>query len=169
MPITKLHNFCPQIIGALRCDKCYAEIKGTFYLKNLGRKLRKFISACDICQRSKHMNRAYDVIERHHVLKRPGELCAVYLYGSLPTSRGNVRFIFVCYDMFTEHVKLYSLKAATTKACLNKLLNLYFIDLIKPEVVLSDNVSQFRRTVWTKRLKEQGVCARFSPIRHPER
>jgi hypothetical protein len=70
-------------------------VKGTFYFRNLGRKLRKFIVDYDRCQRTKHMNRAYDVTEKHHFLKRLAELCAVDLYGSLPTSRGNVRFIFV--------------------------------------------------------------------------
>jgi len=93
-------------MGHLGSDKCYAEIKGTFYFRNLGRRLRKFIEACDNCQRSKHMNRAYDVMERHQVPKSPGQLCAVDLYGSLPTSLGNVKFISVCYDMFTKHVKL---------------------------------------------------------------
>ena len=114
------------------------------------------------------MNRAYDVTERHHFLKHPGELCGVDLYRSLPTSCGNVRFIFVCYDTFSKYVKLYPLKSATTKACLNKLLNHYFVNVIKPKVVLSDNGSQFRSPVWTKKLKEQDVCARFSAIRHPE-
>ena len=70
--------------------------------------------------------------------------------------------------MFSKYVKLYSLKSATTKACLNKLLNHYFVNVIKPEVVLSNNGSQFRSLVWTKRLKEQGVYTRFLPIRHPK-
>jgi hypothetical protein len=114
------------------------------------------------------MNTAYEVIDKHHMPKDPGELCAVDLYGSLPTSRGNVKFIFVCYDMFTKHVKLYALRSATTKSCLNKLLNHYCRNVIKPKVVLSDNGSQFRPPAWTKRLKEQGICAKFTPIRHPE-
>ena len=96
----KVIKFVHTSLGHLGSEKCYAEIKGTFYFRNLGRKLREFIAGCDLCQRSKHMNRAYDVTERHHVPKRPGELCAVDLYGSLPTSRGNVRFIFyvtICF------------------------------------------------------------------------
>jgi len=150
----KVMKFVHTSMGHLGSDKCYAEIKGTFYFRNLGRKL---ITACDLCQRTKHTNRAYDVTERHHFPKRPGELCAVDLYGRLPTSRGNVRFIFVCYDTFSKYVKLYPLKSATTKACLNKLLNHYFVNVNKPEVVLSDYGSQFRSPVWTKKLKEQDV------------
>jgi hypothetical protein len=48
------------------------------------------------------------------------------------------------------------------------LLNHYFVNVIKPEIILSDNGSQFRSPVWLKKLKENDVTVRFSPIRHPE-
>jgi len=162
--MTFVHTF----LGHLGSDKCYAEIKDTFHLKNLGRKLRKFIAACDLCQRTKHMSSACDVTEKHYLPKSPGELCAVDIYGSSPTSRGNVRYIFVHYDVFSKYVKLYPLRSATTKACLNNLLNHYFVNVIKPKIILSENGSQFRSPVWLKKLKGYDVTTRFSPIRHPE-
>jgi hypothetical protein len=154
----KVMKFVHTSLGHLRSDKCYAEIKDTFYFRNLGRKLRKFITACDLCQQAKHMNRAYDVAERH-LPKRPGEMCAFNLFGSLPTLWGNVRYIFICYDRFSKYVK-----SATTKACLNKLLNHYFFPVIKPKLVLSDKGSQFRSPVWLKKLKENYVTTRFHPL-----
>jgi len=97
----KVMMFVHASLGHLGSYKCYAEIKDTFHFRNLGRKLRNFIAVCDLCQRSKHMNRAYDVTEKRLLPKRPGELCAVDQYGSLPTSRGNVKYIFVGYDVFS--------------------------------------------------------------------
>ena len=97
------------------------------------------------------MNRASDVTERHHLPKRPGELCAVNLYGRLPTSRGNARYVFVRYDVFSKYLKLYPLKSAKTKACLNKLLNHKFVSVIKAKIMLSDNGSQFSPPVWLKK------------------
>jgi len=96
-PEQKVMRFVHTSLGHLGSDKCHAEIKDTFHFRNLGRKLRKFIAACDLCQRTKHMNRAYDVTEKHHLPKSPGELCAVDLYGGLPTSRGKVRYISSLY------------------------------------------------------------------------
>jgi len=157
----KIMLFVHTSLGHLGSDKCNAEIKDTFHFRGLSRKLRKFIATCDLCQRTKHMNRAYDVAERHHLPHLPGELCAVDLYGNLPTSRSNVKYIFVCYDVFSKYVKLYPIKSATTNACINRLLNHYFINVIKPKVVLSDNGSQFRSPVWTKKLKEHDVRTRF--------
>ena len=137
----------------------------TFHFRNLGRKLKNFIADCDICQRSKHMNRAYYVTEKRLLPKRPGELCAVDLYGSLPTSRVYVRYIFVCYYVFSKYVKLYPLKSATTKAKVPKSI---FCQFIEPDIILSDKGSQFRSPVWLKKPKERDVTKRSSTIRHPE-
>ena len=38
--------------------------------------------------------------ERSHLPIKPGSLCAFDLFGSLPTSRGGVKYILVCYDVF---------------------------------------------------------------------
>jgi len=45
------------------------------------------------------MNTAYDVTDKYHLPKRPGDLCVVDLYGSLPISQGNDKYIFVFYEI----------------------------------------------------------------------
>ena len=107
-------------------DKYLQEIKYVFHVKDLGRKLRKFIACCDVCQKIKHPNRSVDVEEKRHFPKKPGDVCAVDIYGSLPISRGDVRCILLCSDVISKCIILYALKSATTKACLNKLVNHYF-------------------------------------------
>ena len=79
-----------------------------------------------------------------------------------------VRYILVCHDVFSRYIKLYPLKSATTKACLNRLINKYFGDVIKPRCILSDNATQFRSPSWSRQLQQQGVGILFAPIRHPE-
>jgi hypothetical protein len=164
----KVLRFVHHSLGHLGVDKCLEEIRYMFQVKNLGRKLRKFIASCDVCQRVKHPNRSITIEEKHHFPTRPGDVCAVDIYGSLPVSKGNVRYIFVCYDVFSKFIKLFALKSATTKACLNKLVNQYFGKVIKPKVILSDNGTQFRSSAWQKQLQQYGVDVRFTPIRHPE-
>ena len=93
---------------------------------------------------------------------------ATDIYGSLPTSRAGVRYILVYHDVFSRYIKLYPLRSATTKACLNELINKYFGDVIKPKCSLSDNATQFRSPSWSRQLQQQGVDIRFAPIRHPE-
>jgi hypothetical protein len=131
-------------------------------------KICKFIAYCDLCQRAKLPTQSYTIEEIHHLPTKPGDLCAVDLYGSLPTSHGGVKYILVCYDVFSKHVKLYPLRAATTNACLNKIISKYFEEVIKLQVIMSDNGSQFRSPSWKKKLSEHEVEVRFSPVRHTQ-
>ena len=94
----------------------------TFHVKNLGRKVRRLISHCDICRRVKHPNRRFEKESRSHIPKAAGELCVVDLYGPLPTGRGGVCYIFVCLGVFTKFMKLYALRAATARECLHKII-----------------------------------------------
>jgi hypothetical protein len=46
----KLLKYAHISLGHLGVDKCSEEIKYVFHVKDPGRKLRKFIACCDICQ-----------------------------------------------------------------------------------------------------------------------
>jgi transposase InsO family protein len=74
----------------------------------------------------------------------------------------------VCLDVFSKHVKLYPLKAATTRSCLNKLINHYFLEAIKPKVILSDNGTQFQSPLWKRAMQENDVQVRYLAIWHPQ-
>ena len=115
------------------------QIKQAYHLKNLGHNVRKFLACCDTCQKVKFPNRAIITEERSHIPTKPGSLCAIDLFGSLPTSRRGTKYNLVFYGILAKHVKLYPLKAATTMACVNKLINHCFLPVIKPEVILSNN------------------------------
>ena len=164
-PVIKYVHAC---LGHLSVDKCMDQIAYSFHIKNLSRKIRKFIARCDTRQRVKYPNKSYTTKERSHLSAKPGDLCALDLFGALPVARGGVRYILVCYDVSSKHVKLYELKAATTRSCLNKLLNHYFTQVIKPKCILSDNGTQFQSPSWKKMLAEHNVQVRFTPIRHPQ-
>jgi hypothetical protein len=103
-------QFVHKTVGHQGTEKCIAHLAHTFYCKNLGRKVRKFISCCDVCQRFKHPNRVYIIESRSHLPSSPGGLLAIDLYGPLPTSKGRVRYLLVCLDVFSKHVKFYPLR-----------------------------------------------------------
>ena len=94
------------------------QISQTFHVKYLGRKARKLVSRCYICQRVKHSNIRFETGSRSHTPKSVGELLAMDLYGQMPTGRGGFCYFLVCLDVFTKFVKLYALRTATAKACL---------------------------------------------------
>ena len=71
--------FVHTTLGHLGSDQSYAEIKGAFHFRNLGGKLRKFTAACDLCQRTEHMNRANDVAE-NITSRNVQENCVLFIY-----------------------------------------------------------------------------------------
>jgi hypothetical protein len=77
-------------------DKCLDQIAHSFYIKNLGRRVRKFIASCDKCKRVKCPNKSYTTQERSYLRAKPGDLCVLDLFGALPLAKGGVRYIFVC-------------------------------------------------------------------------
>jgi len=106
----KIFKYVHLSLGHLGVDKCLEEIKCVFHVRNLGRKLSKFIACCDVCRKTKHPNSSVDVEKKHHFPKKPGDVCAADIYCSLPISRGGVRYILVCLDVFSKFIKLYALK-----------------------------------------------------------
>ncbi|KDQ71468.1 hypothetical protein L798_14128, partial [Zootermopsis nevadensis] len=104
-------EFVHASFGHLGTEKCMAQVANTFHVKSLGRKVRKLISSCDICQRVRHPNRRYAIETRSHMPANTGDLCAVDIFGPLPVGRGGVRYILVCLDVFSKFVKLYPLRA----------------------------------------------------------
>jgi transposase InsO family protein len=161
-------SFVHTALEHLGTEKCMSQIAHTFCVKNLDRKVRRFVSSSDVCQRIKHPNRNYEVESKSHMPERPGELCAIDLYGPLPPGRAGVRYIMVCLDMFSKFVELYALRSATTKACLHKIATNYVVDIVRPDCILSDNGTQFSSPFWRKKLAELGVKVKYTPIRRPQ-
>jgi transposase InsO family protein len=161
-------HYVHTVLGHPGTDKCMLQISQSFHLRYLGRNVRKYVARCDICQRTKHPNRAYEIERLSHLPPRPGELLTVDLYGPLPTGRGGVKYLLVCLEFFSKHITLYPLKAATNRSCLKKLKDHYFQKVIQPEVILSDHGSQFASPSWQKALAELGIQCKYSSSRHPE-
>jgi len=59
--------------------------------------------------------------DRNPLPSQPRWLCAIDVYGNLPTAGRGVKYILVCYYVFCKYVKLYPLKAVTTRSCPNKI------------------------------------------------
>jgi transposase InsO family protein len=97
-----------------------------------------------------------------------GDLCAVDIFGPLPVGRGGVRYILVCLEVFSKFVKLYPLRAATTRTCLSKIVAHYVVHVTRPKCILSDKGTQFASPTWGKKLAELGINVRFSPVRQPQ-
>jgi len=105
----------------------------------------------------------FETDSRSLMPKAAKELCAVDLYEPFPTGRRGVRYILVCLDVFTKFVKLYAVRAATTRAYLQDINKQYLADVTCPKCVLSDKGKQFTSPMWKKQLADLANEVKFSP------
>jgi len=133
----------------------------------LGLRVGKFISRCGTRQRVKHPKRSFPVQNLSHLPTKPGEPWLLTLMAvTCWTLRVSI-YIYM-FRWFSKFVKLYPLKAATNKACLNKILNDDVVDVTRPKCILSDNGTQFASKNWRNKLADMKTDVIFAPIRHPQ-
>lgn len=55
---SQIIKYVHHVLGHAGTDKCVEQLARSFYIRNLGRKVRKFVAGCDVCQQVKHPNRS---------------------------------------------------------------------------------------------------------------
>jgi hypothetical protein len=154
---TKVINFGHRTLGHAGSDKTLKAIALSFYVKNLGRKVRKTLSHCETCQQVKSPNRSLEFEPRAHLPDKPGELLCVDLYGPLPAAKLGNKYIFVCLNVLRKHVQLHPLRSATTRVCLNKITSKYIPNVHHPKCIISDHGTQFTNQTWRKTLEQLNI------------
>ncbi|KAK9759146.1 Reverse transcriptase (RNA-dependent DNA polymerase) [Popillia japonica] len=102
-----------EAFGHCGSAKCASLLAESVYFPNMTRKVKEYVTSCDVCQKVKPPNQASKCYMKNVLASRPLEKVSVDLYGPLPQGRGGVSYIFVLMDIFTKYVKLYTLKRAT--------------------------------------------------------
>ena len=71
----KVTEYAHASLGHLGVDKCMNQIGQSLHMKNLGRKIRKFIACCELCQRAKHPTQSYTIEEKQHLPTTGRPMC----------------------------------------------------------------------------------------------
>ena len=133
------------------------DIQEHLYIKILANKVVKLVSQCTLCQRAKPINARYDVEPQCTLRDKPRALVAVDCHGPLPASNFGNRHIFVLHDVFSKFVKLYPLKALSTRSCLSKIFDDYVPKYGPIEAILCDNATIFTSEKWSATLSANQV------------
>ena len=146
-----------ESLGHSGADRVCLTIEQDFYIKKLGKKVRKIVSNCELCQKAKPMNVKFDIEPGTILREKPNQLICVDTHGPMPTSKFGFRHILVLYDVFSKFTKIYPLKKLSTKACTIKILKDYIPNYGKVESILSDNASIFASKRWREELEHEGI------------
>lgn len=162
--LTSTHEQC----GHAGNYKLFGYLTKFFCWRYMRRDVKNFTRGCDLCQRVKYLNIRMEGSYEFVSATKPNELISIDFSGLLPQSTAGVKCILVVQEVFSKHVTLYPMKRATTKNCIIKLQDHYFVKVGKPDRCLSDNGTQFSSPRWKSTLAALRVKAIFSSVRHPQ-
>ena len=168
LPSALVHDvilYLHQELGHSGTTKTHSVLAQYFHCKNLYKEVKRVVTSCDSCQKSKCANRGYEGFALPIVPETIGSLVAVDYFGPLPSSTFGMTYIFVLIDVFSKFVKLYPIRKATTAASIKKMQD--FQKQIKIQSVLADHGSQFKSPKWHKFLKSCNIRSGLTSINHP--
>ncbi|GBL99540.1 hypothetical protein AVEN_68813-1 [Araneus ventricosus] len=121
-------------------------------------------NASDIKQRTRNLLVSY----RHLYLLNDFESIAIDLFGPLPETSEDMKWIFIAEDCTTKWVELFPLKQATAKECALSLLNEVFLRYGLQRRLISDNGSQFVSAIMQQLCYVLNINQSLIPVYHPQ-
>lgn len=153
--------------GHFGADKCFLQLSQWYYCPKMKKVCRKITSSCDLCQKSKISPSLHGPM-LNVIPNSINQLVCLDLMRPLPRSRAGATMLLVVIDALSKYVSLYPLKKATTASVLRCLTERYFDEVGRPQVVLSDNGSQFTSRKWLSVLQDLGIGVRHTSVYFPQ-
>lgn len=149
--------------------KTLARIKREYYWPQMQRDIRSFVSGCETCKAIKPTNQTQMIpMGDQRVSYRPWQIIYIDFVGPFPRSKKGYSYLLVVVDGFSKFVNIFPLRNATSKAAVEHLENRIFLTYGVPEVLISDNGSQFISAEFNNFLNKYGVKKWLTARYHPQ-
>ena len=165
--IERSHN--PPMFAHGGIGKTLERLRRNFYWPNMASQVRSFVLNCEICKQSKAPN---------YILKppmgsqaksfRPFQRLYLDFIGPYPRSKSGNVAIFLVLDHYTKYPLFKALRKMSTLSVIEFLENSVFHLFGVPEIVVTDNGSQFRSSQFESFLTKYGVKHIFTAIYSPQ-
>ena len=165
--IEQCHN--PPLSAHFGFHKTLEKVQRDYYWPKSNANVRDFIRNCEICKAIKPSNQIHKApMGNFREPLRPWHMIYLDFIGPFPRSKTGNSYILTVVDSFSKFVHAHPLRLATSKQLIKFLRNNVFLIFGVPEIVVSDNGSQFVSNDFQNFLKEYSV--RFWPVAryHPQ-
>ena len=159
---------CHSDVGHQSLFKTMSRVQETYVWSGMKRDVKDWISKCGLCQ--VHTKRRERVsMGEMPIAHAPGQFVGIDLIGPLLPSRySGARYIMTCIDHYDGWAEAYPLVRKTNEAVWERLRNEYIPRFSVPEVILTDQGSEFKGQEFKQWLEGMGIEHRRTSPYHPQ-
>lgn len=150
-------------------NKTLFQLRKYYFWPNMVVDVRNYINNCDVCKSTKHPSQTLrPPLGKTSQTQRFFQKVYIDFLGPYPRSKSGNIGIFVALDHFTKFPFLKAVKKFSTDSVINYLENELFHTYGVPEVVVSDNGSQFKSKQFSQFLKRYSVTHFCTAVHSPQ-
>nr|XP_025647635.1 uncharacterized protein LOC112742611 [Arachis hypogaea] len=143
-------------------------IRAGYFWPTVIRDSIQIVKNCDKCQRHANIHQAAPHQLSTISAERPFGTWGIDLVGPFPTAPGQLRYLIVAIDYYTKWIEPEPLSCITATQCRKFLWRQIITRFGIPEIVISDNGTQFTDKKFREFLEGLHVSHRFSSVEHPQ-
>ncbi|XP_072066966.1 uncharacterized protein [Arachis hypogaea] len=143
-------------------------IRAGYFWPTVIRDSMQLVKNCDKCQRHANIHQAAPHQLSIISAERPFGTWGIDLVGPFPTAPGQLRYLIVAIDYYTKWIEVEPLASITATQCQKFLWRQIITRFGIPEIVISDNGTQFVDKKFREFLEGLRITHHFSSVEHPQ-
>lgn len=158
------------ISGHVGITKTKHKVLQRYFWPGVSKCVTNYVKKCDICKQCKSKNSLkHGKMGTYKIAQRPWQMVSLDLMGPFPRSKLQNTSLLVICDWFTKYPILIPLRKATAKKVLEVVERQVFQVFNVPEIVISDNGTQFTADEFKKFILKYGIEKLwFNAFYHPQ-
>jgi hypothetical protein len=108
--------------GHFGFQKTHDRIIHKYYWYKQADDIKRYCQECTNCQRYKTSNKYNKAKLKPYIASRPNQIVSADVFGPIPTTINDNKYILVVSELFTKYVEFFALKTQTAEETANKLI-----------------------------------------------
>jgi len=163
-----VENHDSPTAGHLGVKKTLSRVSENYFWPGWRRFVKNYVRSCHSCQQFKVAQQKPAGIMYFRNPRGPWHTVSADLMGPFPRSKSGHTFLLVFLDTFSKWVEMRPIRSATAKTVSEHFKSMILLRYGAPEVVLTDNGTQFTARLFRDLAVEWGVKSRYTAPYSPQ-
>ena len=153
----------------LKFQRTYEKIAGTYYMRHLTRRLKRYLLHCPECQLNQtKRHRPYGALQPIESPPRCHHTVVIDFVVELPVTRDGENSLLTVTNKFSKRITMAAGKDTYKAEDWAKILLTLLVDWGIPKVIISDRDPKFLSNLWQAMFKELGTELHLTTAYHPQ-